>query len=42
MKYEKKNLQAAMDQAVVHQDLLKTTDENSRPQQACRGKKKCK
>ena len=31
---EKKKLQAAM-----HQDLLKRTDKNVRPQQACRGKK---
>ena len=41
---EKKKLQAAMHQAAVHQaavhqDLLKRTDENVRPQQACRGKK---
>ena len=41
---EKKKLQAAMHQAAVHQaavhqDLLKRTDQNVRPQQACRGKK---
>ena len=35
----KKKLQAAMHQAAVHQDLLKRTDQNVRPQQACRGKK---
>ena len=40
----KKKLQAAMHQAAVHQaavhqDLLMRTDENVRPQQACRGKK---
>ena len=39
----KKKLQAAMHQAAVHQaavhqDLLKRTDQNVRPQQACRGK----
>ena len=43
---EKKMLQAAMHQAAVHQaavhqNLLKRTDENVRPQQACGGKK-CK
>ena len=46
MKSEEKKLQAAMHQAAVHQaavhqDLLKRTDQNVRPQQACRGKKKC-
>ena len=30
--------QAAVHQAAVHQDLLKRTDQNVRPQQACRGK----
>ena len=35
----KKKLQAAVHQAAVHQDLLKRTDKNVRPQQACRGKK---
>ena len=40
---KKKKLQAAMHQAAVHQaaghqDLLKRTDQNVRPQQACRGK----
>ena len=35
----KKKLQAAVNQAAVHQDLPKRTDQNVRPQQACRGKK---
>ena len=39
MKCEEKKLQAAMHQAAVHQDLLKRTYQNVRPQQACRGKK---
>ena len=36
---EKKKPQAAVHQAAVHQDLLKRTDQNVRPQLACRGKK---
>ena len=31
--------QAAVHQAAMHQDLLKRTNQNVRPQQACRGKK---